>query len=342
LISAHNEDAATSVAEIIKPSVKVPVEKARNSFNEVAQAALERLERTREYAIEYMEAGWKLCRISKGTKAPKYEGWPTNPLALEEVGDHGLGVIHALSATCAIDFDDLAGAQAWLAAKGIDIDDYLDSDEAVQIKSGRPNRASKSGRPNRAKLLYRLPVDSPLLRTLKLKNPDGAMMIEFRCASVDGQGCQDVLPPTIHPDTNKPYTWAGAGDHQNLPHLPQALHDLWLELDSAAPTEGPRHAAQDDSIVEGGRNDALYKLGGDLAGLRLSADAIESALQVENAQKCSPPLAQDEVHSIAISASKTSKGAKWVFRAIVPTDSGPSCPAIPAHAPTHSGPSCPV
>ena len=44
---------------------------------------------------------------------------------------------------------------------------------------------------------------------------------------------QDVLPPSIHPDTGRPYEWIG--DFTEIPPLPDALRQLWHEL-AAAPT----------------------------------------------------------------------------------------------------------
>lgn len=260
-----------------------------------------RMKLIRAMAQSYSECGWKLCRITKGLKAPTYEGWPDNPVASDAVGDSGLGLLHSHSGTCAIDFDDLASAQGWLDARDIDLNDLLHADDAVQIKSGRDNRA---------KLLYRLPPGTHPLTTAKVKNANGSMMIEFRCASHDGKGIQDVLPPTIHPDTGKPYEWAGAGDYQNLPVLPSSLHAVWTAVGAQGGAPTPVTAAPSGVIAEGGRNDRLYRIAGDLARIGLSSDAIRKALQEENSQRCSPPLSHAEVERIAKSASTTSQGAK--------------------------------
>ena len=42
---------------------------------------------------------------------------------------------------------------------------------------------------------------------------------------------QDVLPPSIHPDTNKPYFWVG--DYKNIPELPLELLNIWTQWDIA-------------------------------------------------------------------------------------------------------------
>jgi|GEM_PF-1173381 len=289
------------------PDLAEPSEATNQSPFAAASDAVLRIQNTRTAALSYAEFGFKLCRIARGTKAPKDKAWQDNPIDPGKAGDHGLGVIHKLSRTCAIDFDDLVGAQAWFANKGIDIGDYLDADDAVQIKSGRANRA---------KLLFRMPHGIQLLHTNKIKNPDGSMMVEFRCAGEAGEGFQDVLPPSIHPDTGKPYEWGGAGDYKRLPVLPAPLLAVWQNLSAAASVSYVRverdqsNTANTPTVNEGGRNDALFKLGGDLAALRLSPDAIKAALLKENEKRCVPPLGCDEVAQVAASASKSSRGAK--------------------------------
>ena len=300
------ENSAAKPAASTLDLAEQPEATSQSLFAAASDAVL-RIQNTRAAALSYAESGFKLCRIAKGTKAPKDKAWQDNPIEPDKAGDHGLGVIHKLSRTCAIDFDDLQSAQAWFANKGIDIGDYLDADDAVQIKSGRANRA---------KLLFRMPYGVQLLHTYKIKNPNGSMMVEFRCAGEAGEGFQDVLPPSIHPDTGKPYEWGGAGDYKRLPVLPAPLLDVWQNLTGAASVSYPRverdqsNAANTLTVNEGGRNDALFKLGGDLAALRMSPEAIEAALLKENEKRCVPPLGRDEVAHVAASASKSSRGAK--------------------------------
>jgi archaellum biogenesis ATPase FlaH len=256
----------------------------------------------RDAAAKYIEAGFKLCQPEPASKGPEYRNWQHNPRTIENINESsGLGLLHVQSGTCAIDLDALFEASEWLSSKHIDVSALLQADDAVQITSGRPNRA---------KLLYRLPDGVASLPTHKLKAPGGETMIEFRCASQDGTSLQDVLPPSIHPDTGKPYEWAGAGDFHNLPLLPDAFLGLWQNhAASDGPAKAPT-ATADGSIVEGGRNDALFKKAGDMAYLKLPEAAINAALQEVNRQQCKPPLPVHEVSTIAKSATKTSQGAK--------------------------------
>jgi hypothetical protein len=174
---------------------------------------------------EYVQAGWKLCGIARGKKAPVYEAWNTKPIPPDAVdGLDGAGLLHALSGTAALDIDDLDAARPWLAERDIDVDSLLAADDAVRIASGRPGRA---------KLLYRMK------RPLRTVQPAGSGL-ELRCATGTGSSVQDVLPPTIHPDTQKPYIWEFGilGDWHNLPVIPPKLLTLWQEL--ANPIEQPQ------------------------------------------------------------------------------------------------------
>lgn len=179
-------------------------------------------------AIDYARHGWALVPFEVGLKGPdsqpQYVGWNTrekcvsDPAAARQISGN-LGLAHAYSGTCAIDFDDLERASAWLAERGIDARALLSAADAVRISSGRPNRA---------KLLYRMakPLPSKAIKTAERKT-----ILEFRCASRDLKTIQDVLPPSIHPETQMPYTWEYGddliGDWRNVPEIPAALLNLW-------------------------------------------------------------------------------------------------------------------
>ncbi len=127
----------------------------------------------------------------------------------------------------ALDIDDMAAAVAWLAQRGVDLSVLLLADDAVQIVSGKAARA---------KLLYRLPEGSMPIESLTIKEKvwtfkkaKDKTVLEFRCATRDGLTVQDVLPPSIHPDTGMPYRWGGKGDWRNIPEIPQHLLTVWKQ-----------------------------------------------------------------------------------------------------------------
>lgn len=176
---------------------------------------------TRSMLREYVEAGFCLVPIARGEKSPTTKGWQRREAAVTdpevaELLDDNIGLCHAYSGTCALDLDDLTQGAAYLAERGIDAHALIAAADAVMVSSGRPNRA---------KLLYRLPKP---LRSFKLPG------FELRCAASNGNTVQDVLPPSVHPDTGKPYEWRYGceltGHWSQIPDIPEPLHAFWLSL----------------------------------------------------------------------------------------------------------------
>lgn len=176
---------------------------------------------TREILAGYARAGFALVAWNpKSGKGPTWKGWNlrtsavTDPETCAEL-DGNVGLAHAWSGTCAVDLDDLAAAAAWLAERGIEVEQYLTDPAAVMISSGRENRA---------KLLYRTDRAYPSFRL---------QGFELRCGTKSGTTVQDVLPPSIHPDTGQPYAWRYGSESAHwsqLPELPEAFRKLWLGL----------------------------------------------------------------------------------------------------------------
>ena len=82
---------------------------------------------------EYARAGMALVTIPKGQKRPVTRGWNkmdnviTDPdQASELAGNIGLAHAYCLpTPTMALDLDDMARAEPWLAARGIDVNALL-------------------------------------------------------------------------------------------------------------------------------------------------------------------------------------------------------------------------
>jgi hypothetical protein len=185
---------------------------------------------------DYVDHGYALVPIPLGEKGPKGKGWNTRENvirdsegALQIDGNVGLAHLYCSpSPTAALDIDDLSLASAYLSQHGIDLQMLLDAPDAVQILSGRQNRA---------KLLYRLPRYTKPMETRQISDPISKdMVLELRSASSKGKTVQDLLPPSIHPETGIEYTWAGKGDWRNIPLIPEALLNLWEDLLEGMPT----------------------------------------------------------------------------------------------------------
>ena len=187
----------------------------------------------------YIRHGWSLVPIPMGTKGPTHKGWNLKESALKDQTQlppgFGIGLAHAYSGTMAFDIDN------WDAtlAQGIDLQALYNAPDAVIIESGRPGHG---------KLLYAMPFGAALPSKKIIVN--GVTAYELRCATANGLTVQDVLPPSIHPDTKQPYRWAGHGHWMRLPVIPQQLLDIWQEL---------LESDKERTIATGGTVDASWE-----------------------------------------------------------------------------------
>lgn len=204
-----------------------------------------------EHAIDYVAHGMALVGMPNGLKGPITPGWNkaanviTDAIAAATLTQN-VGLAHAFclnGPTMALDIDDLSKTQVWLAEHRIDLDALLVADDGVQISSGRKGRA---------KLLFRLPEGTSPIPTKQITDPKtGEMILEFRCATANGLTVQDVLPPSLHPETGKPYKWAGKGNWRAIPTIPAALLNVWQSLLKAASTQprGDETNTDDSSVI---------------------------------------------------------------------------------------------
>lgn len=173
-----------------------------------------------DYAKAYAELGWSLVHIPAGKKAPTTFGWQTKATPADHWRDsptHNMGLLHGPSGTCALDIDSMPNMRLLCESLGIDLDAILASAPRIV------------GRPDRGKALFRAPDgDHPTRRLAWPVRGDlrrTEVVFELRAGSV-----QDVLPPSIHPETGNPYVWAGA-DWRSLPPLPDQILTIWREWD---------------------------------------------------------------------------------------------------------------
>ena len=171
----------------------------------------------------YIRHGWSLVAIPPGTKGPNSKGWNQKANALSSQASlppgFGIGLAHAYSGTMALDIDDWDRAAFELMLNGINLQALYDAPDAVIVDSGRQGRG---------KLLYSMPFGLAL--TSKKIVIDGTTVYELRCGTTNGLTVQDILPPSIHPDTQQPYRWAGKGHWSRLPQIPMNLLDFWMSL----------------------------------------------------------------------------------------------------------------
>lgn len=159
---------------------------------------------------------WHLVPLAPNSKAPAGVNWGNKGIktleALAKAGDR-FGLILGPSKMCSIDIDDEQAFSQICDAMGVDIP-Y----QAPTIR----------GNPQRRKLVYRLPEDLSPIR--KVSIGWGSVKNAFELRGTNGSDqLQDVLPPTIHPETKQPYTWSIAPPPtlETWPYLPQEWVDIW-------------------------------------------------------------------------------------------------------------------
>ena len=216
------------------------------------------------WAKRYIETfGLALVAIEPGEKAPKGKGWNqpggyfTDAAAAEAFWQqnprHNMGVVLGPSRVCSLDVDDVPCSRQLLAdVLGLDLDAMADQ------------YPTAVGNPERFRILFRLPDGVELNRhSLSWPNqqdPDGSKfklamaaanmardtgdttLEQAMRAKADGLKpftvfelraglVQDVLPPSIHPGTGKPYSWRTPPDSDGLPELPRDLLNIWTHWD---------------------------------------------------------------------------------------------------------------
>lgn len=194
-----------------------------------------------EHAIEYIEThSLVLCAIRPMSKAPYLFNWNDDSKGLStaaaaiaelENTERGVGLLHGPSRTGAFDVDHLEYTKLAFAAFGIDYD---------AIMAGFPRIRSREGKD---KIVFRLPAGfDPDNGKSKIKltwpDPSGECDAKGRphlitIFELRGGANQDVLPPSIHPNTEKPYTWAKApwDFPGGIPAMDGALIAIWREWD---------------------------------------------------------------------------------------------------------------
>ncbi|UVJ45526.1 bifunctional DNA primase/polymerase [Pseudomonas sp. LS1212] len=223
---------------------------------------------TAAWARRYIETfGLALVPIEPGEKGPKGNGWnkPGGYITEADAAEafwqkrpsHNLGVVLGPSRVCSLDVDDVELTRLVLQQLlGMDLDTLADA------------YPTTVGNPARFRVMFRVPDGVELTRhSLVWPNktdPDGSILkgimaqvkaavdagdaareATFRMAAepfkkitvfeLRGGLVQDVLPPSIHPGTKRPYTWRNPPSPEGLPELPPELLSIWQGWDEFKP-----------------------------------------------------------------------------------------------------------
>jgi putative DNA primase/helicase len=159
-------------------------------------------------------------------KAPIREGWNLDENLIRTPGaareyfkrnpHDNMGACLEASKLVSLDADHPEGARIVLAAEGIDLDTLIASTPTII---------------GRAPRLEFMAPDMPLGRKSvvwppKVVGEKPVTVMELRAGRV-----QDVLPPSIHPDTKQPYRWI-TPPRQGFPPLPESFLRLWQNFDA--------------------------------------------------------------------------------------------------------------
>jgi hypothetical protein len=178
------------------------------------------------HALSYINTplSWRLCKLRPNSKAPMLAEWNSPALT---VGDSetaisiwndsksGMGLVHEASLTGAFDVDSLEWAEYAFAEFGISINELLEGYPRIK------------GREGRDKIIFSVPE---CLSTVKLVWPKQSESSKpITVFELRGKGGQDVLPPSIHPDTLEPYSWVVSPFEfkDGIPTAPSALLAIW-------------------------------------------------------------------------------------------------------------------
>lgn len=188
-----------------------------------------------DYAASYVsQLGMSIVPLPPRSKRPLTENWGNLVISDADEArryysahpDHNLGVALGPSRVCSFDVDDLEATRLIFTEFGWNLDELCEQYPTIQ------------GSPGGFRVMFRVPDGAQLqYHALRWPKQDGSghsVIWEIRAA--DTQQRQDVLPPSIHPDTGKPYIWltrpsAAAG----LPPPPDYLLALWSNWDALKP-----------------------------------------------------------------------------------------------------------
>ena len=279
-----------------------------------------------DYAASYVrQFGMALVPLPPRTKRPLTENWGNEVITdpdqarayYEQNPDWNMGAALGPSNLCSFDVDDIDATRMIFEEFGWDLDALRDSFPTIQ------------GRPGGFRVMFSVPDGITLpYHALTWPKPDGQpgrfTVWEIRAGDAHHQR-QDVLPPSIHPDTQCPYVWltkpsAAAG----LPTPPDFLLKLWAHWDALKPQlqalcpwapkraePAPRHASQPhngESVIDAfnqatGIEASLARYGYKRHGKRYlsphSTTGLAGVIVWPEANKCfihhaSDPLCSDE------------------------------------------------
>lgn len=276
-----------------------------------------------DYAASYVrQFGMAIVPLPPRTKRPLSENWGNDVITdpeqarayYEQHPDWNMGAALGPSRLCSFDVDDIEATRLIFEEFGWDLDALL-------------QYPTIQGSPGGFRVMFRVPEGLNLqYHSLTWPKRDGSRgrftVWEIRAA--DTQQRQDVLPPSIHPDTQQPYVWLTKPKaNDGLPTPPDFLLQMWQHWDAlkpqfqavcpwaekpAQPARKSAPAPRGDSVIDAyntahGIEDHLSRYGYRKQGKRWlsphSTTGLPGVIVWAEANKCyihhaSDPLCSDE------------------------------------------------
>lgn len=188
-----------------------------------------------DYAASYVrQFGIAIVPLPPRTKRPLAENWGNEVITdpdqarayYERHPDWNMGAALGPSKLCSFDVDDIDATRLIFEEFGWDLDALL-------------QYPTIQGSPGGFRVMFRVPEGVSLqYHSLTWPKQDGGKgrftVWEIRAA--DTQQRQDVLPPSIHPDTQQPYVWlTKPKGGEPLPPPPDFLLQMWMHWDKLKP-----------------------------------------------------------------------------------------------------------
>jgi hypothetical protein len=127
------------------------------------------------------------------------------------------------------------------------------------------------------------------------------------------------------------YAWLPGFELPARDQLPEPPAWLIDALDQAAAAPTTSATTDEEPILEGQRNARLASMAGSMRKAGFGAREIEASLRIVNAERCAPPLADEEVRSIAASVARYAINPPLLAQ-IITTGRIPTEPAEPDYA----------
>lgn len=202
--------------------------------------------------------------LEPGMKFPRAKDWGENCLTTPEDARSfyeknptwGMGAALGPSRLASIDIDNMPMFKIICECLGIDLDALINENPTIKGRGYRvtfrvpdgqvlpyhkiswPSKNDPTGDKHRAAMRAAADAkaagDTSRESRIRAVARRWASSCVFEMRSAEGQQRQDVLPPTVHPETGQPYTWV-TQPRAEWPEPPKWLLALWQQFDSFKP-----------------------------------------------------------------------------------------------------------